>query len=232
MVVEERNRDVVWVELGAGAIGARILRPPACGELGRRDRVKDVQVPEREVAAPAIVAPGLLSEAVDGVFRAAAAADGERVVERRVAPVRAGGILRGLHDGAAIRAVDVQSERFQPQRHNERRAAQPNHALTALGLERDALRQGIDTYCERRLLVEDTAAADLHAHDVVAHEIHAQPLAMQCRDQPTVGFLNGTDALESDQLAPLHRAPPGRRTARRTRLGRRGPKRAPCHNAI
>ena len=74
VVVEERDRDVVRVELRARPVRARVAAGPAGGELRARVGVEHVGVPQREVAALAVVAAGLLAEPVDRVLRAGSGA--------------------------------------------------------------------------------------------------------------------------------------------------------------
>jgi hypothetical protein len=86
LVVEERDRHVVRVELGAGAVRAGIrLRSPG-GELTGRVWVENVNVPQREVPTPPILVPRLLAETVDRVLGRAPPTQGERIVKGRVAP--------------------------------------------------------------------------------------------------------------------------------------------------
>src|SRR5258708_34785878 len=96
-VMEERDGDVVRVEFRARGIGPWIISRSSGGELARRDRVEHVGVPEREVAALAVVAAGLLPEAVYRVLPATTPAERERVVQRRVRPEASFRVRRGLH---------------------------------------------------------------------------------------------------------------------------------------
>ena len=96
LVVEERDRDVVGVELRAAVARGdpRAALPAVNSSVS--NRAQHVGVPQGEVAALAVVAAGLLPQAEDRVLLAAATPERERVVERGVGPVAALGVLRGL----------------------------------------------------------------------------------------------------------------------------------------
>jgi hypothetical protein len=86
--------------------------------------------------------------------------------------------------------VDVEAERLQPEGDDEGGSVQPDQAVAAFDLEFDLLGERLDAHRERRVLVEHAAAADLQAHDVVAHEVDAQLLTVQRGGQATIGRLN------------------------------------------
>ena len=132
------------------AIGARIVGGLPGGELGRCVRVEHVGIPQREVAALAVVAAGLLSQAVDGILLTASTAERECVVQRRVGPVATVDVLRGLHHRAAVGAMHVETERIEPQRHDHCRGSQPDRAIIPLRAELDMLRQRVHADRERR----------------------------------------------------------------------------------
>ncbi len=149
VVMEERDRDVVRVEVDALAVTA---------ERRGRVRVEDVGVPEREAAAAPVVAPGLLAQAVDRVPGLVAAAHPERVVERAVG-------LDRLDHRRAVGAADVERLEVDLQRGGAQRRP--------VDLE---LRAAVVDDRERRRLVEHAAAADLEPHHVVADHVDPQPL--------------------------------------------------------
>ena len=116
LVVEERDADVEGIELGAAWIPARIIGSLAGGELQRLGRAQYVGVPHGEVAALAVVPPGLLAQPEDRVLLAAAAPHREGVVQGRVRPVPTLGVLGGLDHRRSVAAVDVDPEWVQPER--------------------------------------------------------------------------------------------------------------------
>ncbi len=206
LVVEERDRDVVRIEVDARPLGSQVLRRIRGGELLGGHRIEDVGVPQGEVATSTILVAGLLAEAVDRVLRAASAAHRERVVQRRVRPVVACGVGGRLDDGRAIDAVDIESKRVEPHRDHHGRRAQPNRLGRLLDRELDGIGQRVDTHCVGRRFVERSSTADLDAHDVVGDHIDPQLLAVEPCEQAVLGLLHRIHALESDVVARVDHA--------------------------
>ena len=119
LVVEERDGQVVRVVLGARAVRARVGRVEAGGELQAEVRVEDVGVPVGEGAAAPVEPAGLLAQAEERVLLAAAAPEGEGVVQRRVRPRPARLVGGGLEDRRAVRPADVDPERVEPEGEHE-----------------------------------------------------------------------------------------------------------------
>jgi hypothetical protein len=199
LVVEEGDRDVVRVEVRAGHVGARVVRRPAGPELRRARRVEHVGVPQDERAAPTVPGSALLAQAVHRVADGAAPAHRPGVVERGVGPPASLLVLRGLDDGRAVGTVDVEPERVEPQGDDEPGGADADDAVLALDGQVDRQRQRVDVDGEGRGLVEDPAAADLQAHDVVADDVDAQRFAVQVREHAVPGLLDVADPLEADE---------------------------------
>ena len=194
-LVEERDRHVVGVELGARHVGARVVRVEPRPELGRRVLVEDVGVPHREVAAAPVVVAALLAEAVDRVVATDPAARRPRVVERRVGPVAALRVRRRLDDDRPVGAVHVDAERVEPERHDELVGDEPPRALPPAPRARHATsparrgrprsgRRTRHTSASRRTTPPRLSWS---AHDVGAHRVDAQLLTVQPGEQPVRG---------------------------------------------
>ena len=196
LVVEERDRDVVGVVLGAHPVGPRVPLGKAGGDLAGGVGVQHVGVPEGEVAALAVLVAGLLPQAEDGVLVAARPAEREGVVQRGVGPVAALLVLRGLHHGAAIGAVHVQAQRVQPQRDHHGGGPDADDAVLPLDRELRDLRQRVDADGVGGCLVEDPSPADLDPDDVLADEVDPHQLAVRPPEQPGRGLLDVVDPLE------------------------------------
>ena len=207
-LVEERDRHVVGVELGARHVGPGVGGIEAGPELRRRVLVEDVGVPHREVATAAVVVTALLAEAVDRVVAADPAPRRPRVVERRVGPVAPFRVGHRLEHHRPVGAVHVDAERVEPQRHDELVRHEPPGVLAGLGMPRHRpVGRGcerVDAHGIRRLRVERPTAAQLEAHDVGAHRVDAEQLAVQPGEEPSFGLLDGVDALESEEVVGPH----------------------------
>jgi hypothetical protein len=109
--------------------------------------------------------------------------------------------------------VDVEPERVEADRGDERRGAQADDAVAPFDLERGGLGERVDTDREGRRVVERTAAADRDPHDVVADDVDAQLLVVHGRQQAAVRGRDRAHALEAhvvvrvDHAAVLARRP-------------------------
>jgi hypothetical protein len=74
--------------------------------------------------------------------------------------------------------VDVDAERIQPERQDERGGAQPRGVVVRLEIEGDRTREWVDTDREGRRLIEAPGAADPQAQDVLAHDVDLEHLAV------------------------------------------------------
>ena len=196
VVVEERDRHVVRVELDVIRVRARVVRRAPRDELRGRVVVEHVGVPERVVAALAIVRAALLAQAVERVLGAAAAADRERVVQRRVRDDR-------LDHGRAVGAVDVEAERVAREGERQPARADADGVRVLLDREVDGVLQRVDAHRERRPVLERAATADPDPHDVLAHDVDLQPFAVQPRLDPPLGLLHHVHAHERQQSPDL-----------------------------
>ena len=170
----------------------------------------------------------------DRVLGTAPPSDGEGVVQGGIRPVVAGEVGGRLHHRSAVRAVHIEAEGVEPQRHDHRGCTESDHIGRLFDHEIDKGRERIDADRECRGLVEGRATADLDSHDIVTNHLDPQLFTVQVGEQAVLGFLHGVHPLESDVVAGVDHA---RRVLQPVRShgvspgcqGARGRSRRPAH---
>ncbi len=165
---EKRDRNVIGVEVDAGAVALK---------LARRVRIEHVGVPQREIAPSPVETARFFAQAENCVFHAAFAPHHPFAVDGRVGPEIAVFILKRLENRAAIGAVGFEAKRSFANGERELRGCEA-HFIFVFGEAkrgRIGFQSGADGESGR--FVELSAATDFETHDVVSNHINAQQFA-------------------------------------------------------